>query len=153
MATIPDIVAALPVLRLVTSPLTAEFMMGAIVGILWRNRFVSGAIVIGVVGLSGLVLAIISVTPMLSLATSQYLEAWRVVIFGFPSALIIYALTAISYATYLTHVLVISAIGRMLLLLVPSGGGGALCRGATNSKHCCSSSPYVFRTADAQLAS
>jgi exopolysaccharide production protein ExoZ len=172
MATIPDIVAALPVLRLVTSPLTAEFMMGAIVGILWRNRFVSGAIVIGVVGLSGLVLAIISVTPMLSLATSQYLEAWRVVIFGFPSALIIYALTAIehlrpsvrggrflvtlgnwSYATYLTHVLVISAIGRMLLLLVPSGGVGALCRGATNSKHCCSSSPYVFRTADAQLAS
>ena len=81
----------------VTSPLTAEFMMGAIVGILRRNRFVSGAIVIGVVGLSGLVLAIIYVTPMLSLATSQYLEAWRVVIFGFPCALIIYALTAIEH--------------------------------------------------------
>jgi len=78
---------------------------------------------------------------MLSLATSQHLEAWRVVIFGVPSALIIYALTAVervrpsvrggrflvtlgnwSYATYLTHVLVISAIGRMLLLFVPIGG-------------------------------
>jgi peptidoglycan/LPS O-acetylase OafA/YrhL len=30
-----------------------------------------------------------------------------------------------SYANYLTHVLVISAIGRMLLLFVPSGGVGA----------------------------
>jgi peptidoglycan/LPS O-acetylase OafA/YrhL len=144
MATIPDKVAALPVLRLVTSPLTAEFMMGAIVGILWRNRLVSGAIALGVVGLSGLVLAIVYIAPMLSLATNQYLVAWRVFIFGLPSALIVYALTAIehshpsvrsgrflvtlgnwSYATYLTHVLVISAIGRMLLLFVPSGGVGA----------------------------
>jgi peptidoglycan/LPS O-acetylase OafA/YrhL len=144
MATIPDRVAALPAVRLVTSPLTAEFMMGAIVGVLWRKRLVSGAIATGVVGLSGLVLAIVYVAPMLSLATSQYLEAWRVIIFGIPSALIIYALTAIehlhpsvrggrflvtlgnwSYATYLTHVIVISAIGRMLLLFVPSGGVSA----------------------------
>jgi len=143
-ATIPDEVVAFPVLRLATSPLTAEFMMGAIVGILWRKRCVSGAIAIGAVGLSGLVLAIVYVAPMLSLATSRDLEAWRVVIFGAPSALIVYALTAAeqlhpsvragrrlvalgdwSYATYLTHVLVISAIGRMLLFFMPSGGTSA----------------------------
>jgi peptidoglycan/LPS O-acetylase OafA/YrhL len=144
MATIPDKVASLPVLRLVTSPLTAEFMMGAIVGILWRKHFASAAIAIGVAGLFSLVLAIVYVAPMLSLATSQHLEAWRVVIFGFPSALIVYALAAVehlhpsmrtgkllvslgdwSYATYLTHVLAISAIGRMLALFVPNGGVGA----------------------------
>lgn len=37
-ATIPDQVAVFPVLRVATSPLTVEFMMGAIVGILWMRR-------------------------------------------------------------------------------------------------------------------
>ena len=78
---------------------------------------------------------------MLSLATGPHLDGWRVVIFGIPSALIVYAIAGVerlrasprparllvalgdwSYSTYLTHVLVISAVGRMLFLLAPTGG-------------------------------
>ena len=144
MATIPDKVVAFPILRVAASPLTTEFMIGAIVGILWTKRWLSGAIAMGIVGLLVLVLAIFYVAPILSLATSQHLEAWRVLVFGVPSALIVYGLAAVehlhpsmrtgkllvslgdwSYATYLTHVLAISAIGRMLALFVPNGGIGA----------------------------
>jgi exopolysaccharide production protein ExoZ len=141
VATFPDQTANSPVLRLATSPLTAEFMMGAAVGLLWRKRHMPGTIAAGGIGLAGLVLSIGYVAPALSLATSPHLDAWRVGIFGFPSALLIYALAGIeqlyqkqrppallvalgdwSYATYLTHVLVISAIGRALILVAPAGG-------------------------------
>jgi exopolysaccharide production protein ExoZ len=39
----PDQVAASPVLQLATSPWTAEFMMGVVVGLLWTKRWVPGA--------------------------------------------------------------------------------------------------------------
>ena len=146
LAIVPDQVAASPFLRLVTSPLTLEFMMGAVVGILWRKRRLPGVIAVGAVGLTALALSIGYVAPLLSLVTSPHLDAWRVIIFGVPSALLIYALTGIemlywkarstallvalgdwSYATYLTHVLVISAIGRALVLFAPAGGiGGSM---------------------------
>jgi exopolysaccharide production protein ExoZ len=141
---IPDQVAASPVLRVASSPLTAEFMMGAIVGMLWRRRFVSGAIAVGALGLAGLVLSIVYIAPMLSLAASPHLDGWRVLIFGIPVTLIVYALTGLeqlyasgrpakllvalgdwSYATYLIHVLIISAIGRTIFALAPGGGIGA----------------------------
>jgi peptidoglycan/LPS O-acetylase OafA/YrhL len=143
-ATIRDQVAVSPVLQVATSPLTAEFMMGAIVGILWTRRYVAGALSAGVAGLVGLMLSIVYVAPMVSLATSPHLDSWRVVIFGVPSAMLVYAITGLerlrpslrlaklivvlgdwSYSTYLSHVLVISAIGRMLFLFAPKGGVGA----------------------------
>ena len=115
--------------------------MGAAVGLLWRKRHKPGTIAAGGIGLAGLVLSIGYLAPALSLATSPHLDAWRVGIFGLPSALLIYALAGIeqlyqkqrspallvafsdwSYATYLTHVLVISAIGRALILVAPAGG-------------------------------
>ena len=144
VATVPDQVAASPVLRLVTNPLTLEFMMGAVVGVLWRKRRMPGVIAAGAIGLAALAVSIGYLAPLLSLVTSPHLDVWRVIIFGVPSALLIYALTGIemlywkprstallvalgdwSYATYLSHVLVISAIGRTLVLLAPAGGIGA----------------------------
>ena len=143
-AAFPDQIASSPVLRVIVSPLTAEFMMGALVGMLWRRRCVSGALAVGAIGLSGLIVSMVYIAPMLSLAASPNLDAWRVIIFGIPVALIVYALTGLeqlypsgrpakllvalgdwSYATYLIHVLIISAIGRTIFALAPGGGGGA----------------------------
>jgi exopolysaccharide production protein ExoZ len=140
--TVPaQVVTDSPVIRLATSPLTAEFLMGAAVGLLLRKRLMPGTIAAGGIGLAGLALSIAYVAPALSLTTSPHLDAWRVGIFGFPSALLIYALAGMeqlyqkqrppallvalgdwSYATYLTHVLVISAVGRALVLVAPTGG-------------------------------
>ena len=147
-ATLPDQVAVSPVLRLATSPLMAEFIMGAIVGILWRKRWVLGAIAAGTVAFVGLALSIVYIAPTLSLAASPHLDGWRVLIFGIPSALLIYAITGVeklrsvpprattllvalgdwSYSTYLTHVLVIAAIGRMLFLLLQEGDSAQVWR-------------------------
>jgi exopolysaccharide production protein ExoZ len=140
-AAAPDQVASSPVLRVIASPLTAEFMMGAFVGMLWRRQWVSGALAVGAVGLAGLIVSMVYIAPMLSLAASPYLDGWRVIIFGIPVALIVYALTGLeqlypsgqpakllvafgdwSYATYLIHVLIISAIGRIMFALAPGGG-------------------------------
>ena len=143
-AIIPDQVAVSPVLQVATSPLTAEFMMGAIVGILWTRRCAVGTIAAGIGGFVGLVLSIVYIAPILSLATSPHLDSWRVATFGIPSAMLVYAITGLerlraplrlprlmvalgdwSYSSYLTHVLVISGIGRMLFLFAPKGGFGA----------------------------
>ena len=143
-AAIPDQITTSPVLRVAASPLTAEFMMGAIVGILWRRGYARGALAVGAVGLAAFMLSIVYTAPMLSLATSPNLDGWRVIIFGIPVALIVYALTGLeqlypsgrpaqllvalgdwSYATYLIHVMIISAIGRIIFAFAPGGGGGA----------------------------
>ena len=143
-AAVPDQIASSPVLRVIVSPLTAEFMMGAIVGFLWRRRRMSGAIALGAVGLAGLIVSTVYIAPMLSLAANPYLNAWRVIMFGIPATLIVYALTGLehrypsgrlaelmvaagdwSYATYLIHVLVISAMGRIIFALASGGGGRA----------------------------
>ena len=60
VATVPYQVMISPILRLATSPLTAEFMMGAIVGILWRKRCMSGVVAAGAVGLAGLMLSVVT---------------------------------------------------------------------------------------------
>jgi exopolysaccharide production protein ExoZ len=144
MTTIPNETAASPVLSLVMNPLTAEFMMGATVGLLWVRRRTPGAVIVGGIGAAALAFSVVYVAPVLSLSASAYLDAGRVLIFGVPSALVLYALSAAehrtkppqrqrllaaigdwSYATYLVHVLVISAIGRVLALVVPAGGTGA----------------------------
>jgi peptidoglycan/LPS O-acetylase OafA/YrhL len=143
-AAVPDQIANSPALRVIVSPLTAEFMMGAFVGMLWWRRWASRALTVGAFGLAGLIVSIVYVAPMLSLAANPYLDDWRVIIFGIPAALIVYALTGLeqrypsgrqarllvalgdwSYATYLVHVLVISAIGRIIFALASGGGGRA----------------------------
>ncbi|HEY2527878.1 MAG TPA: acyltransferase [Xanthobacteraceae bacterium] len=144
VAAAPNQVATSPILLVVTSPLTAEFMMGAVVGVVWLNRRMPGSVVLGAIGGASLIFAIVYLGPTLSLSSSPHFNTWRVLIFGIPSALALYALAAAehrspapqppkllaamgdwSYATYLTHVLVISAIGRALALLAPTGGRAA----------------------------
>jgi exopolysaccharide production protein ExoZ len=119
-------------------------MMELTVGLLWTRRWAAGAILAGVLGLAGLMLSIVYLAPILSLSTNPHLDGWRVVIFGIPSALVVYTITGFeqlrallrpktlmvalgdwSYSTYLVHVLVISAVGRMLFLFAPNGGVSA----------------------------
>ena len=134
-----DYVSSFPLGRVCTNPLTAEFMMGAAIGVLYDRKTMRGGAWTGVMGLATLVVSIIFVAPALQLADNPYLDAWRVVLFGMPAALIIYQLAASeqkavqkpakslvalgdwSYATYLTHVLVLSAIGRIIHALTPPG--------------------------------
>ena len=144
VAIFPDQLAVMPLLRVATSPLTLEFMMGLTVGLLWTRRWAAGAILAGVLGLAGLMLSIVYIAPILSLSTNPHLDGWRVVIFGIPSALVVYTITGFeplrallrpktlmvalgdwSYSTYLVHVLVMSAVGRMLFLFAPNGGVSA----------------------------
>jgi len=138
----PGQAASSPILHLVTDPLAAEFMIGVVIGTLWRNRRTPGAAAALVVGAAGLAFSIFYVAPAVSLATSRELDLWRVAIFGLPCAFIIYGLGGLenrhrlrlpsalvlvgdaSYATYLSHVLVISAVGRALALADPAGGVG-----------------------------
>jgi peptidoglycan/LPS O-acetylase OafA/YrhL len=135
----PDQVAASPILRVVTSPLTAEFMIGLVAGTLWRHRRTPGAAVALVIGVAGLLYSIGYLAPAVSLATSAQLDLWRVGIFGLPCAFIIYGLSGLenryrirlpspfilvgdaSYAIYLSHVLVISTVGRALALSALAG--------------------------------
>jgi exopolysaccharide production protein ExoZ len=134
-----DYVTSLPLGRVWTNPLTAEFIMGAAIGVLYDRKTMRGGAWTGVMGLATLVTSIIFVAPALQLADNPYLDAWRVVLFGMPAALIIYGLAASeqkavqtparllvalgdwSYATYLTHVLVLSAIGRIIHSLAQPG--------------------------------
>jgi exopolysaccharide production protein ExoZ len=139
-----DYVASFPLGRVWTNPLTAEFMMGAAIGVLYDHKNMRGAVWAGVTGIAMLAASIVFVAPALSLANNPHLDAWRVVLFGIPAALIVYWLAALeqntvrtpakllvalgdwSYATYLTHVLVLSALGRIIHSLAPSGAMASL---------------------------
>jgi exopolysaccharide production protein ExoZ len=139
-----DYVASFPLGRVWTNPLTAEFMMGAAIGVLYNHKNMRGAAWAGATGIAMLGTSIVFVAPALSLANNTHLDAWRVVLFGIPAALIVYWLTAVeqstvriparllvalgdwSYATYLTHVLVLSALGRIIHTLAPYGALSSL---------------------------
>lgn len=134
MAVAPNQVAASPVLFLVTNPLTAEFMIGALIALLWLSRRrMPAAPIAAVLGLAALAFSIGYLAPATALFTSPHINTMRVLMFGIPSALAsdlrssrrratepvaenpyIASLVALgdwSYATYLLHVLVISAVG------------------------------------------
>src|SRR5262249_55281261 len=135
--------AASPVLRVLLSPLTTEFMMGAVIGELYCRGVARFAPAAGALGLAALTVAIVWLAPHLALAASADLDTWRVAVFGLPCALIIYALAGwelrstpqpapllvalgdASYATYLVHVLVLSALGRALALVLPHGAAAS----------------------------
>jgi peptidoglycan/LPS O-acetylase OafA/YrhL len=91
----PDRIAASPILRVVTDPLTAEFMIGVVIGMLWRSRRTPGAAVALVIGAAGLAFSIGYLAPAVSLATSSQLDLWRVGIIGLPCAFIIYGLSGL----------------------------------------------------------
>lgn len=138
----PDQVSAFPVLHVMTSPLTAEFMMGALIGVLWRRRCTAGATTASIVGAAALALSIFYIAPTIPLVTNPQFELWRVAIFCIPCTLVIYGLAGIeslyhvkpwpllvligdsSYAVYLLHVLVLSTIGRAIAFFSPFGSIG-----------------------------
>ncbi|HBE92444.1 MAG TPA: acyltransferase [Gammaproteobacteria bacterium] len=127
------LVAILPhennaVLMLVTHPLTFEFIAGALIALLLQRRVIGG----GWVAFAAL--------PVWFLAYSFYVyqggelepDGWpRVMLFGIPSVLAVYGVVAMemksgrqftgwlkiigdaSYSIYLSHLLVISAMGRI----------------------------------------
>lgn len=139
---VPAAVAASPVLRLATNPLTAEFMLGVMIGLVWRQRRTPAAAVALGLGAAALVFSLCYLAPAVSLAASARLDLWRVGIFGLPCALVIYGLSGLeirrrvrvpsffvlvgdaSYAIYLSHVLVISTVGRAIARFAPAGGVG-----------------------------
>jgi exopolysaccharide production protein ExoZ len=132
-------VEASPALRVIASPLTVEFMLGAVVGVLYRQGIAVGGSSLLAAGLAVLAWNIVWTAPVLSLRTNPNLAHWRVLLFGVPAVAIFYGLSAwelrsspklpallvalgdYSYATYLLHVLAVSAIGRLIALMACPG--------------------------------
>lgn len=130
-----DTVGHTPASRLIASPLTFEFLGGALLGLHWRRlpRGVSVALL-----MSGAAVMTLSALLM-SVDESKLLDPWhRAATFGMGSVLLLAGavllersskrrpprwLTAIgdsSFSLYLSHVFVISALGRVWAFLLPS---------------------------------
>jgi peptidoglycan/LPS O-acetylase OafA/YrhL len=139
----PDQIAASPILQVITHPLTAEFMMGALVGLLWLNSRMPGARFAAIVGLAVVPIEMLVgyLSPEHALIYDPQFSGLRVLLFGIPAALIIYGLAGAeqrvpgprtplfmaalgdwSYSTYLMHPLVIGPFGHMLVVLDRAGG-------------------------------
>lgn len=120
-----------PLLRLVFSPLTLEFIAGGIVGLLYLHKQFSVGMktCLAVVGCS-FGATFVGADWFSTLNGGQPSGFWRVVIFGLPSCAILYCTLSFegkglllpewmikvgdsSYSVYLSHVLVLSALGRI----------------------------------------
>lgn len=141
--TAPDQIAASPLLQVIAHPLTAEFMTGALVGVLWLNSWMPGARFAAIIGLAALPIEIATgyLFPEYAIVSGPHFNELRVLVFGIPSTLIIYGLAAAercaptlrtpsfmvalgdwSYSTYLMHALIIGPFGHMLVVLDRAGG-------------------------------
>lgn len=128
--------ASSPLIKLAVSPLTYEFIGGAMIALLYQrwkpNLSFYGASL--AIGLSFVVMFYIGQIYTAS-EGEQPSEMARVIIYGIPSLVILFFVTNIetkgkvfpswftrigdaSYSTYLTHVLVLSVIGRGWSLLI-----------------------------------
>jgi exopolysaccharide production protein ExoZ len=125
-----------PVLAVLVHPLTFEFIGGACAGLAVRAGVTKGATLAVAVGVMTLITFLASTTNPSELVLTHAAQWGRVLKIGFPFVLIVYGLAATekaggakhlpdwivrlgdaSYSTYLTHVLVLSAIGRCFALL------------------------------------
>jgi exopolysaccharide production protein ExoZ len=138
----PDYVAASPILRMATSPLTFEFMMGLAIGVLWLQAQTPGILLASVAGSAALLTSMIINYRFFSHPPTLFSDSvtLRILLFGIPIALIVYALVAYerhsswrpprllvavgdwSYSIYLFHFMVLSALGRALLQLFGDQG-------------------------------
>jgi exopolysaccharide production protein ExoZ len=138
----PDYVATSPILSMATSPLTFEFMMGLIIGVLWLQTQTPGVLLASVAGVAALLTSMIVNYRFFSHPPTLFSDsiAVRVLLFGAPIALIVYALVAYerhyswrpqkllvavgdwSYSIYLFHFMVLSALGRVVLRLLGDHG-------------------------------
>jgi exopolysaccharide production protein ExoZ len=122
-----------PVVAVITHPLTLEFIFGAAAGILIQKNCTAFAASTFIGGITIFMLVLSLSDDAAGLVDGR---SWkRVIFFGAPCALIVYGLVGIeiknkqtapdwlvalgnaSYSTYLSHVLVLSAIGRMFALM------------------------------------
>ena len=120
-----------PIITIITHPLTLEFIIGAFVGVIISKNYT----VLGFSALaSGIIwLAIVFMLPD-ALILADNMNWKHIVLIGIPCALIVYGVVAIelhsyktpkwlvslgdaSYSTYLSHVLVLSAIGRLYKIM------------------------------------
>ena len=127
-----------PVVAVITHPLTLEFIFGAVAGILIQRNCTAFAASTFVTGFIIFMLVLSMSDDTLGLIDDRNLK--RVILVGSPCALIVYGLVGIeiknkqtapdwlvalgnaSYSTYLSHVLVLSAIGRMFALMPNHNG-------------------------------
>jgi peptidoglycan/LPS O-acetylase OafA/YrhL len=127
-----ELLDASPILAVATSPLTFEFMMGLIVGVLCLKWRPPNGRTLGVIGGAALALSIVLHFHFFAHDDAIFAD-WqmrRVAMFGPPIALILYAVISYeretrrpapallvalgdwSYSTYLFHFMVLSALGR-----------------------------------------
>jgi exopolysaccharide production protein ExoZ len=132
---LPEYIAASPVLTIATSPLTAEFMMGLIIGVLWLRGRPANSLFLGAISGAALALSMVLQFHFFATDIAVFDNAWgavalRVTMFGIPIAVVLYALVTYereasrrppvllvtlgdwSYSTYLFHFMVMSAVGR-----------------------------------------
>ncbi len=134
-----DYVIRFPIGFIWTNPLTAEFIAGAVIGLLYERKRIYMPNLVGVTGLVALAISIVFVAPALNLENSMHPFAYRTIVFGIPMALIVYWLAGIeqtsvaspprwlvalgdwSYGTYLLHLLILSVLGRTIHAVAPTG--------------------------------
>ena len=127
-----------PIIAVILNPLTFEFIAGALVGLLLRagtRQLAIPAILAGLAAMIGAAhLAVVKTNGGLEVADAQ--NWMRTLTIGLPAALVIYGCLAqeiptprirlpnwavrigdASYSIYLTHVLVLSAVGRVFAAL------------------------------------
>lgn len=137
---LPNQVGASPVLTVMTSALTVEFMMGAVIGVCWLKRRMPAPFIAAAAGVGCLTVSLGYAAPQLTPYLVGNFNEYRVIVFGIPCALLLYALTAYerekaskparlfvalgdwSYSTYLIHVIMLSAVGRLVAFVFPAGG-------------------------------
>lgn len=128
---------ATPAHYLVTNPLTYEFIAGAMLGLYWRKIPSWLALPLIVMGAAGAVAAAAALPEAGPASVSIHT---RVALFGTASVLMLAGCVGLeaqnrmriplwltrlgdsSYSLYLTHIFVISAIGRMWATFMPSSG-------------------------------
>ncbi len=124
-------------LYFLSSPLPLEFIVGALIGVLYAHRRMPLAFPLGALGVVGIVAAWIPVSSMQLNLDPQFMP--RVLLFGIPAALIVYAAVALevqgtfraplafttvgdaSYAMYLWHVSLLVVIRNVIARFAPHG--------------------------------
>ena len=119
-------------LNLISHPLTLEFIAGALIALLIQRQIIGG----GWIAITALPVWLLSYTIYVTQGGVLEPDGWhRVLLFGIPAAFAVYGVVAMemnsgwqfpdwltvigdaSYSIYLSHILVLSALGRIWLVV------------------------------------
>ncbi len=121
-----------PTLIIMTHPLTCEFIAGCFIS---RLLFIKRKIPAWMILITGIILLLTAFSCYYHYSANLYPAGWiRIALFGIPSFLLVYAGVALernniifpqilsklgdaSYSIYLSHILVLSALGRIFALM------------------------------------